>query len=266
VRVFEIMADPITVRDDAVLSQAVRLMDEHAIRHLPVVRGDALVGVLSDRDLLEPAGKLVPRLSEEGELEPLLVRGVMQAHPETMEPEATLAAAAGALAEWSIGCLPVTRGGALVGLVTETDLLEALSGSNRRGGPKDAGDPPVGRRMTADPVTACTETTLAEAGRRMCAGGLRHLPVTDAGRRLVGLVSDRDLRRAAGRGLDPNARVVDLPRRRTSTSSLEERISRAAQRTSRERIDALPVVDDDRRLVGILTATDVLAHCADVLA
>lgn len=265
-RISEIMAlDPVTVPDGSVLGEAARLMDEHRIRHLPVVRDGALVGVISDRDLLEPAGKLVPRLDREGELEPLLVRDVMCEQPVTLTPEASVAEAAGALVEWGIGCLPITRREALVGLVTETDLLQALVGSGRYGrlGGEDS---PIRDHMTSDPATARAETTVAEATRRMSEGDFRHLPVTDAGGRLTGIVSDRDLRRAAGAGAVPSACVQDLAVRQPSTASADEPVSLAALRMSRDRIGALPIVDRERRLVGILTTTDVLRHIARVLA
>lgn len=265
-RVSELMVvDPVTVPDGAVLAEAVRLMDEHGIRHLPVLRGDALVGVLSDRDLLEPAAKLVSSVGDEGELEPPLVRHVMRPQPVTVSPEATVAEAAGVLAEHGIGCLPVTRGGALVGFLTENDLLEALVASSRYGVLGSEKDPPVRACMTADPTTADGRTTLDEASARMSAGDFRHLPVTGAAGRLAGIVSDRDLRRAAGRGLDPTTPVLELATRAPTTATASESVSRAARRLSHERIGALPVVDGDGRVVGILTVTDVLAHAARVL-
>lgn len=255
------VVDPVTVAYDAVLSEAVRLMDEHGIRHLPVLNGAALVGVLSDRDLLETAGVLVPRLSTEGELEPLLVRDVMQGQPETVAPEEAVATAARALVNWGIGCLPVTRGRVLLGLVTETDVLEAFVASSRYGRLDASDDPPVSERMTAGPATADLGTTLGEVRQRMSRGDFRHMPVTDRDGRLLGLISDRDLRRAAGRGLPPESRVSELGRGYPTTADAGEPISQAASRMARERIGALPVVDQ-RKLMGILTVTDVLAHLA----
>lgn len=265
-RVSEIMVtDPITVPDGAVLGEAERLMDEHRIRHLPVVRKETLVGVLSERDLLEVASKLAPRASQEGELVALLVRDLMRPTPFTVLPEDTLAKAARMLCEWGIGCLPVTRGKVLVGLLTDTDLLEALVGSSRYGALGIAKDPAVADCMTADPETADSETTLQAAAQRMHAGDFRHLPVTDVDGRLVGLISDRDLRGAAARGLAPTTKVIELARERPSTARGEEPISRAAGRMAQGRIGAQPVVDEHGKLQGILTVTDVLVHIAHVL-
>jgi len=265
VKVSEIMeVDPITVRDDAVVNEAVRLLDENRIRHLPVLRGDALVGVLSDRDLLETAGRLVPRLDEEGELEPLLVRDVMGARPVTVIPEDTVGKAAEILTEWGIGCLPVVRRDVLVGFLTETDLLELFVGASRYGAMAGVRNPRVAECMTADPCTARADTTIGEALERMNAGDFRHLPLTDDDGLLLGLVSDRDLRRAAGRGLGSGTRVGKLVAGHTSTAGTDEPLSRVAYRMAHERIGALPVVDGRGKLLGIVTAMDVVAHCARV--
>ena len=178
--------------------------------------------MLSDRDLLGKAGVLVPHLEAEGELEPLLVRDAMQAQPDTAAPETTVAAAAAALVEWGIGCLPVTRGRALVGFVTETDLLDALVAASRYGRLGGPDDPPVGESMTPDPETVDAGTTVEEAAQRMRAGDYRHLPIADDGGRLLGIVSDRDLRRATTLRPDPDRRVIDLSGGRPTTVHCEE--------------------------------------------
>ena len=87
--------------------------------------------------------------------------------------------------------------------------------------------------------------------------------VLSAGR-LVGIVSDRDLRRARGsrdiKG-DPFARARE---RRTITISPAEPLSAAARRMIEHSISALPVVEAGR-LVGLLTATDLVDHCMATL-
>jgi acetoin utilization protein AcuB len=126
------------------------------------------------------------------------------------------------------------------------------------------GDPPVSDCMTRHPVTLPPSATLVEAEELMKSGDCRHVPVVDAGR-IVGMLSDRDLRRAAGRG-DPRdtpigARHSGLP----ITADPDEPLSRAARRMTDQKISALPV-EYEGALVGILTVTDVLGHCARIFA
>jgi acetoin utilization protein AcuB len=99
----------------------------------------------------------------------------------------------------------------------------------------------------------------------------RHFPVTDAAGRLVGMVSDRDLRSAfPSTALNPAARQEQLSRlEQVSVDAIMSRPPIALPREAtlddalllfdRHRIGALPVVDHDERLVGIITVRDVLA-------
>ena len=102
---------PLTVEPDDPLAAAARTMERHAIRHLPVVADGALVGLLSQRDLLAAA---------DGDR---LVRDVMSEECMVTHPGASAAEAARALLTFKIGCLPVVDEGALVGIVTESDFV-----------------------------------------------------------------------------------------------------------------------------------------------
>lgn len=96
------------------------------IRHLLVTRGDALLGVLSYRDLLE---WLLVDTPQQGRAERLRISDLMREKPACISPEATLAEAADRMCRYGYGCLPVTSdAGHLVGVLTETDLLRAAYG------------------------------------------------------------------------------------------------------------------------------------------
>ena len=114
--------------------------------------------------------------------------------------------------------------------------------------------------MSPDPITGSPTTTIAEGRRLLHAHGIRHLPVVEDGR-LVGVVSDRDLREdptavprddAAERELEAvmssPAHVVDV----------DAAIGDAARLMLSRRISALPVVDGDGAVVGLVTTTDCL--------
>ncbi len=96
------------------------LMDRQEIRHLPVVRGDALVGIVSDRDLKRAAG--LPGVDAEH----LTVEDVMTRHPRTVHPDTPLNVAIREMVKGKIGSVVVVTGGGVIGVVTTTDALEAL--------------------------------------------------------------------------------------------------------------------------------------------
>ena len=123
--------NPLTVGPDAPLRQAVNLMRDRKIRHLPVVEdGGRLVGMLTDRDVRHAA--LVPALAQHlpwelRRLKSLRIRDVMTWSVVTTHPEATLAQAGVIMFQRRIGSLPVVEEGRLVGILTETDVLRALT-------------------------------------------------------------------------------------------------------------------------------------------
>jgi acetoin utilization protein AcuB len=118
--------DPITVGPDTALPEAVRLMSQRGIRHLPVVAYGQLVGIVSDRDvkraMASPATSL-ERHELQYLLERLRLREIMSAGVITIGPMMAVEEAARLMVQEKIGALPVTEAGELVGIVTETDVL-----------------------------------------------------------------------------------------------------------------------------------------------
>ena len=119
-----------TVRGNETLLVAEDLMKTGWVRHVPVIDASArVIGVLTQRDLLKasmsPMASAGP-LDQQRWLERLFVRDIMSKKPVTIGPEADLAEAVDKLLAGKFGCLPVVENGALVGLITETDLLQHL--------------------------------------------------------------------------------------------------------------------------------------------
>jgi CBS domain-containing protein len=131
-RVRDIMAEKIvTISADDRLSTVEDIMTLGRVRHMPVVRGGRLVGVVSERDLLRASLSNLTAFGNEQRrafLQAVEIRRVMSAPPVTIHPDATPEEAALVMAEKKIGCLPVVDGDDLVGLVTETDLLRYFAG------------------------------------------------------------------------------------------------------------------------------------------
>ena len=104
----------------ATVGEALELIRVHNIRHLPVVEGDRLVGVVTDRDLrlaLDP---------DDHDSTTAAVADCMSTALVVAHPDMPVESAAGLLAEHRIGSLPVLEDGTLVGILTESDLLRAF--------------------------------------------------------------------------------------------------------------------------------------------
>jgi acetoin utilization protein AcuB len=126
-RVRDVMSVPAVVGPNDSLFVAEGTMCMGAVRHLPVVDGDELVGIISERDVLRAPGVLADHgPSARSILQSARVAAVMSRNPVTTRPEASIAEAANALATRRVGCLPVLEDGRLVGIVTRTDVLSAL--------------------------------------------------------------------------------------------------------------------------------------------
>jgi CBS domain-containing protein len=121
--------DLITVDKQASLRRARRILDQHRIRHLLVVDGKRLVGIVTDRDLRQaaPSSKSPLTISERQEfMDELKVLEVMSRKLITASSTTTIREAAKVMVSEKIGCLPVVDGNQLVGIVTQADLLEML--------------------------------------------------------------------------------------------------------------------------------------------
>ncbi len=120
--------DPITVKKDDSFRYALKLIRKEGIKHLPVLEGKRVVGIVTDRDLRQAAPSPATSL-EIHELNYLLerleVEAIMTKRVITVTPESKLHDAAKLLIARKIGCLPVVEQDELVGIITETDILRA---------------------------------------------------------------------------------------------------------------------------------------------
>ena len=115
---------------DDYLSDAIAMMREHEVRHLPVVKNDKLKGILSDRDIKEFSPSKATTL-DVYELHYLLaktkVQDVMMQKVITTTPDTPVEVAALMMLDKSIGCLPVmNESGRLVGIISDKDIFRAL--------------------------------------------------------------------------------------------------------------------------------------------
>jgi len=116
-------ARPVTVAPDATVAAARSAMRRGRFRHLPVMAGSELVGVVAQSDLEVPPGAPVEVAESLGE-RPLTE--VMSTEPVTVWPDEPVEVAARLLVDNGIGCLPVVADDGLVGILTESDLFSVL--------------------------------------------------------------------------------------------------------------------------------------------
>jgi acetoin utilization protein AcuB len=126
----------------------------------------------------------------------------------------------------------------------------------------------VGTVMRTDLTTVPPETTLVTAQKTLDQKEINHLLVVDGRNELLGIVSDRDLKKSwasSATTLSKNelmylldqVTVADIMAKKTLTIAPATTIERAALLMNQHRINALPVVEDDE-LVGIITSRDVM--------
>jgi acetoin utilization protein AcuB len=111
--------DLVTISKEASIQEAMALMKQQSVRHLPVVdQKMILLGWITDADL---RGVLIASMLEELTLEDVMIR-----KPFTIHPEMALEEAARILLDKRVGGLPIVRNGKLVGVITVSDILSAF--------------------------------------------------------------------------------------------------------------------------------------------
>lgn len=131
--------------------------------------------------------------------------------------------------------------------------------------------------MTQKVITIGKDTGILEAKETMERHRIRHLPVVAEDNRLLGIVSDRDIRSAMPFWLSSDAdaheerdrilklKAKDIMTKKPVTVSRSDTIQDALLLIQQKRVGAFPVVDDQNRLVGIISVRDLLRAFINVL-
>jgi len=118
-----------TVPYTARLLEAALTLRRTSFRHLPIVDGDKLVGIITDRDIHRFAPSLLSKITQEeynAIFENTPLERVMTRNPLTVEPGTSVQEVVEILHSRKLGCVPVVENGKLVGIVTVTDMLRLL--------------------------------------------------------------------------------------------------------------------------------------------
>ena len=122
-------SDPVTVSEETLLIDAKKIMRNHKIRRLPVLKGDKLIGIVTLSGLREAQPSKATSLSIH-ELNYLLAKmtvgEIMTRKVVTCPPDMTMEKAAVLGTKYRVGALPVVENNRLVGIITESDIYRAF--------------------------------------------------------------------------------------------------------------------------------------------
>ncbi|MFA4876260.1 MAG: CBS domain-containing protein [Methanoregula sp.] len=260
-------------RDDVL-----KILKRTGISGVPVIKNKKIVGIITRKDLLSK-----PEETQLGLL--------MTAKPVVIEPDMELKEAARLLITQRIRRLPVVEDGHLVGLLSVADVISGLAQLKVREEIKD--------KYTSRTFALWEETPLPVVGRVMEISGVDAIPILDAENKLQGIISERDLIRNSSiedsvgvsdfsNGTDDDEWTwesirdnhtisfgisrVQLPNRPVKLAMVKNvvavpqnaEVSECALKMKRSRVDQLPVINGDKKLVSMLYDRELIrAMCHD---
>jgi CBS domain-containing protein len=248
-------------RDDVL-----KILKRTGISGVPVLKEGKLVGIITRKDLL--------RKSDETQLGLLLTQ-----NPVTISPDSSIQEAARLLIENNVRRLPVVENEELVGLLSVADLIHAIAQMRIKDEIKD--------RYVSQTYALWEETPLPLVARIMEISGFEAIPILDSESKLQGIISERDLIRHSSiedmvevsdfsNGTDDDEWTwesirdmhtisygisrIQLPDRPVKSAMitsvisvpLNAEVSECALKMKRGRVDQLPVINGDKKLVGML--------------
>lgn len=173
----------VSVAQSDTLDHALTTLKRFNIRHLPVVKGDRVVGIVSDRDVKKaaPSPFDYPTAEEfRAFTSAVTVKEIMTKEVVTVTPLTPIEEAASLMSQKRIGALPVVQEGRLVGMLTETDVLGVMT--EMMGATQTASRVEI--EISASPGEL-TEVIRIVEGQQVEIASLVTLPYREGARRLV---------------------------------------------------------------------------------
>jgi len=118
--------------------------------------------------------------------------------------------------------------------------------------------------MRPAPITISADSDMHSALRLLEQHAIRRLPVTDSAGRVLGIVTERDLMLAASHYLTATIDVAGIMQRPVVATTPDTPLTEAALLLVSHKIGGLPVLDDDQRVVGIITESDIFRAFVDL--
>jgi len=262
-------------RDDVL-----KILKRTGISGVPVLKDGRLVGIITRKDMLRKADETQLGL-------------LMTPDPATVPPDATIQEAARAMIDHDVRRLPVVEDEKLMGLLSVADLISAIAQLRIREEIKD--------RYVSQTYALWEETPLPLVARIMEISGFEAIPILDSESRLLGIISERDLIRHSSiedtvevsdfsNGTDDDEWTwesirdmhtisygiskIQLPNRPVKKAMISNvisvpmnaEVSECALKMKRGRVDQLPVVNGDKKLVAMLFDRDLIKALCSLTA
>jgi CBS domain-containing protein len=248
----EIMTrEVVTATPEEAVFNAAKKMSDNSVSCVVVMDADQVVGILTDRDILDGIA------GNNHDFRRLRVAEQMSAPVEAVSPGMSVMAAGTVMTSKRFKRLPVVEECRLVGIVTQTDITRGLISISPR--------QEVGAIMTTQVVTVTVDATLTEAARIMASRGISCL-VAMNGSQATGIVTEKDLlRRTVALQRDPSTtRVAEIMSVPLVTISPQYSVLGAGRKMDKLRIHRL-LVTEGSTVCGVVTQTDILQAIRDEL-
>lgn len=255
-RVVQIMSSPvISATKGTTLAEVMDTMERERISRLVVIEEGRIVGMITEKDMVRELGSAhTYRLP----LSKIYVSSAMTQDPVTVASDIMAKRAAELMLDHNISGLPVVEGTKPVGIVTKMDFAKVCALYE---------DVYVGQVMQSEPLTVSPADRMIHARKQMLEEGILALPVFDEGR-VVGIVTMRNVLRALAGFHDvvpdqfkseriKNILVEDVMTQPAVCVRTDDHVSAAARLMLEKRFSALPVVNLEGELVGLLTKTEL---------
>lgn len=254
-KVREVMTtDLITVDKDRNLKDVLHVMQQNNVTKLPVVDADGnLLGIVTDGRIADKLGRAHNKDIQTGTLRAssVMEKDFLLAHPD--EPLDTLLKDVGRPGPTMV---PVVQGKRLVGVITKSDLLPFVESTQR-----------IGDIMRREVQAVEAGERLVHARRLLIDHDIARLPVL-AGGHVEGIIAEHEIANAfAGfkeadghvqKAMIREMHVGDWMKRDVITAGPDMSCTDAAARMREHHVGALPVVDGDGTIQGIVTRTDLI--------
>jgi CBS domain-containing protein len=254
--------------------EVLQILKTKHISGVPIVKDGELAGIVTRTDLLKHP--------EEEQIAMLMTRS-----PVTISPDKSIVDAAHVILEKRIRRLPVVDDHSLMGIITIADIVGAIARLNITS--------PISGYIGDNVVSVWSETPIVVVGAIMDLADVKAVPILDSNLDLLGVVSDKDLISASAiedrtemssmsAGSDDDAWTweslrdtmslyysvskIKLPgspvkgivklKGEPDTAVLSSQVSDCARKMRRNRIDQLPVISSERKLLGLLRDKDLL--------
>ncbi|MBS3793411.1 MAG: CBS domain-containing protein [Candidatus Thorarchaeota archaeon] len=259
----KIMSEPETIDKDQRLSHALDLLEKKGVDRLIVTQDKELTGILTYADI---ADRLDVSKVVAVSISRLHVSSAMSGSVITVSPKDDITDVANLMLERGMsGCPVVDDEDNIVGVITKIELSKLVQKFDNVA---------VEDLMTAeDLLVASPVDRLVKARLDMLTAGFSGLPVTDGGA-VVGLLTEKLVAEAMARFTSKvpdkyrsnqvrQIRVVDAMQQQPPVVNKETSIAEASTRMLDAKLNTLPVVDENDRLVGIISATDFTRFVAN---